>query len=65
MRPTALYPEIKGAVPLGAWTYDIRNYDQLLEESQYMPYLNSALTILTIPYDEFEEELDEDDHYHA
>jgi Zn-dependent peptidase ImmA (M78 family) len=58
-QPTALYPEMKGAVPLEAWTYDIRNYEHLVEESLYMPYLNSVLTILMIPCDEFEEEFDE------
>lgn len=61
MQPTALYPEVKGTVPIGAWTYDIRNYDHLLEESLYMPYLNSVLTILTIPCDEFDEELEGDE----
>ena len=58
-QPEILYPEMKSTVPLEAWTYDDRNYDCLIEESLYMPYLNSVLTILTIPCDEFTEELAE------
>jgi len=58
--PTSLYPEKKGRVPLEAWTYDARNYKHMIEESLYMPYLNSVLTILTIPCDEFEEEFEDE-----
>jgi hypothetical protein len=58
-QPTSLYPEMKGTVPLEAWTYDIRNYEHLIEESLYMPYLNAVLTVLMIPCDEFVEEFEE------
>lgn len=57
-QPTSLYPEMKGTVPLEAWTYDIRNYEHLIEESLYMPYLNAVLTVLMIPCDEFVEEFE-------
>jgi hypothetical protein len=58
-QPTSLYPEMKGTVPLEAWTYDIRNYEHMIAESLYMPYLNAVLTVLMIPCDEFVEEFEE------
>ncbi len=48
-----------GLVPLHAWTYDDRPYNELYEESLYMPSLNSTLTVLRIPCDEFEEDADD------
>ena len=50
------YSESAGLVPLHAWTYDDRLYNELYEESLYMPSLNSTLTVLKIPCDEFEED---------
>lgn len=58
-KPGSLVLENKGDVPLNAWTNDDYEYEYLIEESLVMPYLNSILTILTIPYDEFEEGADD------
>ncbi len=48
-----------GLVPLHSWTYDDRPYNELYEESLYMPSLNSTLTVLRIPCNEFEEDADD------
>ncbi|MDW7729316.1 MAG: ImmA/IrrE family metallo-endopeptidase [Bacillota bacterium] len=56
---SAISYEGSGLVPLDAWSYDDRQYNELYEESIYMPFLNSTLTLLRIPYDEFEEESDD------
>ncbi len=55
-QPSTMASEIKDNAPPDAWTYDDCSYGHLIEESLFMPYLNSALTILTIPYDEYIEE---------
>jgi hypothetical protein len=55
---SAINTEGSGLVPLDAWSYDDRQYNELYEESLYMPILNSTLTVLRIPYDEFEEGYD-------
>jgi len=57
----SLNQEVKDYVPLNAWCYDERNYNYLIEESLFMPKLRSSLTILTIPFDEYEEEADPED----
>ncbi len=54
-QPNSLVSEKGGEVPIEAWSNDDCRYEYLLEESLFMPYLNSTLTILTIPYDEFNE----------
>jgi len=56
---SAINTEDSGLVPLDAWSFDDRQYNELYEESLYMPFLNSTLTVLRIPYDEFEEESDD------
>jgi len=55
-RHASFVSEKRGEVPIEAWSNDDCRYDYLLEESLFMPYLNSTLTILTIPYDEFDGE---------
>lgn len=56
---SAIDTEGYGLVPLDSWSFDDRQFNELYEESIYMPFLNSTLTLLRIPYDEYEEGSDD------